>query len=250
MRTGDYNKRTQIAERKTDIGTVKDFLMVGDNVLVEVDEISEVSEKRGVLLFLNTDKHNADNTIRSGIVRSLPHRFISRDDFGYGADWVNDIQIELEDQVWFTIVGSAESEKVVLNGKLYYIIPYKELILAKRDASKCCDNRSFESVVEDGGKLFEVVMLNGFCLVQPYMMPSNPHIKLPPKKSKDCFVSFCGEQNTKYYKDAFYDDDRVAVGDDVRITAFRGYLEDDVHLSFNGTEKYMVVQRRHMCYKY
>jgi hypothetical protein len=250
MESGDYNKKIQLAEKHSNLGSVNDYSMVGDNVLVEVKEVKESVKKDGIWMFLNTDKHNADNTLRHGIVKSLPHRFIFREDVSHGADWKNKIQIELNDRVWFTVVGSSESEKVVINNKLYYIIPYKELIVVKRDVSCCDDDRSFESVLEEDGKLYEVIMLNGYCLVQPYMMPQPTDFKIPPKHSKNCFVAFCGEPNDKYFKDNFYDHDTIHIGDDVRVNAFRGRLEDELHLSFNGSEKYMVVQRRHFCYKY
>lgn len=251
MHSGDFSRKKQIAEIRTNVRLSGKYEMIYDNVLIEIDhDLSKDFMKDGIWLSLNTDKHNADNTIRHGIIRGVPEKFIFREDYGFGADWKNKIQINEGDRVWFSIVGSSESEKIIIDNKLYFIVPYKELIVAKRKIVLSKTGTKFEFVIEEDGFLYEIVMLNGFVLVQPKMMKQNEFIKLPPKKSKDCVVCFCGEPNSRYFKGHFFDDDRINIGDTIRVHLFHKYLEDMLHKNFDGDREYMVIQRRHLNYKY
>jgi hypothetical protein len=248
MGNGSYKYKPQKIEHRREVGSSDDIIMLNGNVLVEIDlDMSEVFKKGDLWLKVDTSKHNADNTMRNGIVRKLPESFVYRGDANGGADWQNDIQIREGDRVWYSVVGAAESEKIILNEKLHFIIPYKEMTVAKRLIGAIDEDRALENVMEEDGKLYEIVMLNGYVLVQPKFMEQNRLFKLPPKKSKECTVCFCGEPNSGYFWKGKFDDDRINVGDSVRVHSLaHKYLEHGLHKCFNGKEEYMVVQRRHL----
>lgn len=47
-------------------------------------------------------------------------------------EWVTDVEVEVGDDVWFEAFEGLEADKWAWKGKLYYVLPYRSLVVAKR----------------------------------------------------------------------------------------------------------------------
>jgi sRNA-binding regulator protein Hfq len=214
-----------------------DISLLNGYVLVEVD-LNLTTDSGLIVPFAGSLTESYDRVghcIRSGIVRKFSTDYMY-DGKNQEYLWKSRIEIEENDIVWFDHVASIDSLKIFNKGKLYYVLPYYSLYVAKRkiDAWKT-----------------DVIMLNGYTLVQEIDNYDGYFITLyKDKRNPIVEVKHTGSNNDEYLDGEGYDTN-VEVGDRYETFHYTMIkLEDDNHLSFNGDEKYYVIQKRRFIYKH
>lgn len=166
--------------------------------------------------------------------------------------WETDVELKVGDEVILRriAVGAAMAhEKYVMDKDFIICIHYTDIVLAKRFIRRVGFDEQVEpgenQVVSQGG-LYDVIMLNGYLLVEPEVEKLETFLFIPDafKKESAMFgtIKFMGSPNKKYQAlDGSYIPDTdfdISVGE--RIMFFRVGnipLEYDIHRTFAGKNK-------------
>ena len=189
-----------------------------------------------------SETHSADIASVVGIARKLPNKLT------FGAKegdmpWDCDMVLKEGDMVWFNVIESKNSNEIVVDGTVHRVIPYRDVYVAKRRVG-------FEW---DGKPYYDVIMLNGFVLLEQVPIPSMSELDtLDHGVYNDRgIVRYLGAPNRKYIRKEYTDSLPIKEGDLVFIQ--RGYqpfpLERRTYLSeFSKDKIYYVIQRRRLIF--
>lgn len=193
-------------------------------------------------------------------------------------DWDCDMELQVGDQVIvhymaYVIAFGDNKKAFVEDGVEYFLCPYDMIYLAKRRWTRTEENTFWvmygsvgvtvdtasnviknNNMVIEGEKIYSVIMLNGYVLVQPVErqlkssvleLPDNIFKgKTNKKKVKVCYA---GKPNRQYAA-GVYSDQAVSPGDIVIVDkSIDVPLEAEGHRTFNGDQEYWRLQ---MCLIY
>lgn len=262
--------RENKARTYANVDSIDSMKMLNNRVLIKIDPT--VYEKTNSGLFVETASYLNENNrfkpefhaVRQGIVVKVPERYIYRENGIESHD--TEIEVEIGDIVFFPLVESVNGDLIKCDDDFYLCINYETLHLAKRQVVLLTN--SDNSIIVDG-KLYEVIMLNGYLLCEPvYEETSKFAVEDKVKNKKLAKVVFSGNpvkyRDTKPmsihsttvdcrgYTDGKYVPSNAEVknGDTIMISkAVQGaevMLENDLHLHFDGKNNYRLVQRKYV----
>ena len=176
-------------------------------------------------------------------------------------DWKTTMELRIGDEViihYLAYVNAFGDDKraFTIDGEEYFFCPYEHIYLAKRRWSKSEEDvfwlknmnveptetwKQENNIVFRDKEIYNVIMLNGYILVQPVEKQlTSKYLELPEsltktnkKKVKVCFV---GSRNEEYINGIYYDVD-VKPGDIVVIDKACD-VPLEAHETFNGKEEY------------
>ena len=226
--------------------------LLNNHVLLQVDQFFGDSIKldSGMVLYIDTTTQNPRYATTQGVVVDIPDSLVCcKPKNGNALEWETPLQIRPGDKVWFQydalITAIKEpSMHYVQDGKLYILVNYRWLYVAKR---------YWETYKE-----WQTIPLNGYCLCEPVYADEYPwlvekyfssilvvdkHVKIPNVVK----VKHLAEPNTRYQDKVYSDDMTVKEGDLVLTVKHADIpLEYDLYRSFDAKNEIYRVQRRNM----
>lgn len=236
-----------------------------NHVLVKLLYLSEgLTTKGRILLGYNEDvtygegdsAHPADVAECYAEVYKVPQKLFFDPDDSKSMDWDCEMELQVGDLVWFSVLESKNAQEIFCEGQLYRSIPYADCYVAKRKVPI----RSRKIDIGDGWykKQFKakekIICLNGFVLCKPCYMPQiSPLDAISDTlidKSRG-IVAFMGKPVKSYLRPEYCDIPNLEIGDEVvfepRAPLF--YLERLASLSrFDNGNRYWVVLRRRIIF--
>ncbi len=188
------------------------------------------------------DTHPADVASVVGKVVRLPNQLYFKKGDQSSMLWETEMEIELDDIVWFNHIESLNTNEIVLDNKIIRFIPYADIYVAKRERwlSKF-----------DNKKTTDIICLNGYCLLEQVQLPKLSKYDLLSKGVHDDrgIVRYMGKANKRYYDNKYTDNTDINIGDLVFFTP--GYqpflLERKGYTAlFDGNKLFWCVQRRRL----
>lgn len=202
-----------------------DGVLLNNRVLIEVScfMYDKVTTKSGLSLFVDNTEQVAQYAIRHGVVAKLPKRLEFFDEGEHGMPWKTTMECEVGDQVWFYAMMGHSCEKFSLKGRLFVLINYADLYVAKRKD--------------------QVICLNANVLFKPlyrlHKALSFEERILDPLYAE---IAYIGSINTEYEDDTVEDDPTLEVGMEAILHGMPyRYLEKEPYLFFDGNV-YIVCQ--------
>jgi hypothetical protein len=228
------NQQIEVTQDQLDHGILTDKC---NQVIVEIPYSSEGRKsKGGIIVGFNLDvtwegddAHNADCQEVYGVVYRTPERLYFNPTDNDSMDWETDLEVQKNDLVWFGIMASAGATELLCGGKVYKLIPYGELIVAKR------------------GK--EVIPLNGYTLCQTVNCKKISDLDVTSEDKIDkekAIVRFTGSCNKRYKVATYVDHEDLRDGDLVLLDRYPlVFLERKKFFAeFMGDELFIVVPRK------
>ena len=221
----------------------------GNKVIIEITERSKDKRTKGGIYACVVDdvvyaegdgSHEADVAEVWGIVRGVPPSLYYDGSSDSNLPWETTLQIKVGDMVWFDYFASVNCTVLESESKVYYVIDYCDIFVAKRGD--------------------EIIPLNGYCLCEPIEVEHKSQfaVNVGEKYRKDkAIVRYLAEPNKRYRKnDALYgtynnDILDVKEGDTVILrsmgTRYKPYFLERLDLIATFSEQpYYVIQRRMM----
>jgi len=233
---GEGTHIDKIKEQTIKLDSLDLFKPINNNVLVRIDDRHDEITYGTLTLILDTSFEPGIHAENKGVIVKVPDKFVySEKPLPNTAEWDTDIEVEEGDLVWFDYLTGIECSKVECQEKLYYILPYHTLYVARRRE--------------------EVVPLNGYVLCQPIINKEKfIEFEIEREDAKYATVKYAGSCNKRYRhsqnkwgKSFYHDDPAVQAGCKVIYgMPINLWLEQEEHSSFNGKERYRIVQRRHL----
>jgi hypothetical protein len=198
------------------------------------------------------------------------------------------MELEKGDMVWMnwdaiiTAMRSTE-QKIEIDGKLHLLIPYLQLFLALREVPNAKEIFSIWTNVDNLMKYntnmltrnkitYEVIMLNGYCLVEPIKIKDLPPELFPveflssgvmvPDIVGDAFsplygmVAYCGVPNREYIDEHIIEEDGIKIpgtvrgvgpGDIIRFSKSADiFLEYPLHARLTDDKALFYRMQRHL----
>lgn len=178
------------------------------------------------------ESHVADMAPTHGvIVKQVEKLYYNRKDIAHSMSWKTDLATSIGDTVFFHHLISKNCSEVVVEDKVYKVIPYEDLFVAKR------------------GK--KVVCLNGNVILQTVYKPkvSQFDITEPEIDKFKGIVNNNGSNNIEYQTKGLVDFKGLKVGDMVLIdkNSYPFYLERSrYNSSFDSDTQYLCCQKKHI----
>jgi hypothetical protein len=210
-----------------------------NHVVVEVSYSNKNAKtKTGIVVGFDKDKifaegteaHAADLMEIYGTVVKVPEKLYFDMDNSKSMEYNTEMELEVNDVVWFSILESANALEILVEDKLYKILPYQDIYVAKRGN--------------------EIIVLNGLCLCQTVTHKKISELDFVSENKIDitrCVVKFIGKPNKGYKNSNNVDHQNLQV-DDVVLLQPRTpiqFLERKKYMArFNGDELYIIVPRR------
>lgn len=178
-------------------------------VIVEIPNATEEKKtKSGIVIGFNKDiiyvegddNHVADVADVYGIVVKVPERYYFSAKEQMSPSWDTDIDVMIGDVVWFNVLAATNCEELYVEGKIYRIIPYEDLFVAKRGN--------------------EVICLNGNVILSPVYKEKISALDVLSEQEIDSskgIVRFVGKCNKEYCDHTYADFPDIEVGDVVLI---------------------------------
>lgn len=251
------------------LDSIDGLKMLNNNVLIKINP--DVYEKTNSGIIVETAIYEEENNrfkpehhaVRQGEVIAIPDKFTYHKHGTQGHKTT--IEIEIGDIVFFPLVESVNGELIKCKGDYYLILNYETLYLAKRRVVLLHSNNS---VVVDG-KLYEVIMLNGYLLCNTLMQEQSEFaIDKQKKNLKLAKVVFSGSPviyrdtkpmtiySTKVDCRGYSDGKYVPSNSEIKnrdviliskvVQGAEVMLENDMHLHFDGKNNYRLVQRKYV----
>ena len=229
-----------------------DLVFPANHVVVEVSYSNENAKtKAGIVVGFDKDKifaegteaHAADLMEVYGTVVKVPEKLYFDMDDPKSMEYETEQELQVGDMVWFGLIESANAVEILVEDKLYKIMPYADMYVAKRFG------RIWRGV---GGATGEdiIIPLNGLCLCQTVTHKKISELDFVSESKIDitkCIVKYIGKPN-KRYKNLNNVDHQDLQVDDLVLLAPRCpimYLERKKYMArFNGDELYIIVPRR------
>lgn len=212
-----------------------------NSVIVEIDNWKEaLKTKSGITIGFNEDvlyaegsgSHIADVARVYGRIAKQPEKVYFHPTRHDSPPWHARLETQVGDHVWFNPLVSTNCEELVVGERLYKVIPYQDLFVARR-----------------GGEGGEIIPLNGYCILETMELEAQSKFDvisaLGIDKSRGR-VLHVGQPNLGYQNAVNADHEDVQVGDvalfDSRILP--AYLErNEFNMNFSEGERVFVVQR-------
>jgi len=194
---------------------------IGNRVLVKVDFLPEDGHilKKGdlELEFAGSEYNEAAHVSRFGEVVMIPGKLINKSiaNLDYGMEWDTEIETKEGDTVYFGKMASANAQVLEIEGSVYYVLEYGDLILRVRDG--------------------EIYPLNGYALLESVVEGvriDGLYLEFGDFVNKKLgVVRYVGRPSSSYFGIDLVDAD-VEVGDEVvfRDNMF-GEIEEDMFAS-------------------
>jgi hypothetical protein len=163
-------------------------------------------------------------------VAKVPEKLYFNPEDPKSSDYETEMELEVNNIVWFSILESANALEILVEDKLYKVMPYSDIYCVKRGD--------------------EVIVLNGLCLCQTVTHKKISELDFISESRIDmskCVVKFIGKPNKRYKNENYVDHQDLKVDDLVLLqprTPIQ-FLERKVWMAkFNGDELYIIVPRR------
>jgi co-chaperonin GroES (HSP10) len=251
------------------LDSIEGIKLLNNNVLIHIDPHLYETTNSGLLVETAVYEEEQNrfkpdhHAVRQGEVVAIPNKFTYSETGTQGHKTT--IEIEVGDIVFFPLVESVNGELFICNGEYYLMLNYETLYLAKRRVVLLSNSNSL--VVD--GKLFEVIMLNGYLLCETLKQETNQFaIDKDKKNLKLAKVLFSGlpvvyrdtkpmiihstKVDCRGYTDGKYvpSNGEIKNGDIILISKVvqnaEVMLENDMHLHFDGKNNYRLVQRKYV----
>jgi len=252
---------------------------LNNNVLLKVkQDPSKIMFKNGAMIHVDTSFEKEKHSAVICEVVAVPERLI----FGFtgdfnkhgkpnqlvnSMDWETDMELRVGDEVIINYMGYVSAfgddpKHFEIDEVEYFFCDYSLIYLAKRRWDKNDEKYFWEenrkeditkdelennNIVINEEKIYNVVMLNGYCLVQPVEQQYQSSTLIIPdylkkvSNKKKVRVCYNGSNNKRYGADIYQDAD-VKAGDIVVIDKYTD-IPLEYTETFNGKEKYWRVQK-------
>ena len=233
-----------------------------NHVMIESDLTIEGKKTKGGIIYghdedtvFYSERENADTSWEadvaqvSGDVYKVPQRlYYNKEDTNSSMPWLCDMEVEIGDTVWFPPLESRNATAFECDGKYFKLIPYRDLIVAKRKSRP--PHCGIPGDIEDWNPIEQIICLNGYTLLEPvYYVNKSP---LSLSKQGECdktrgIVRYLGFANREYIAPQYVDFQNLEVGDEVLLSPKTPLflLERKSYLaSFDNEKLYWCVQRR------
>lgn len=197
-----------------------------NRVIVELSSVmhDKVKTKTGIELFVDNSYQIGQHAVRSGKIAKVPKKLVfwDEDDIN-GLYWKTTMEVKVGDEVWFYGMSAHSGEKIKCNDKLYVIMNYADLYVAKRNGV--------------------VVCLNGNVLLKP-LFKTEKALSFEKQYIDPDFaeIAYIGSCNTEYEAEYRADDENLKSGMRVCISGIvTRRLEMEPYLNFDGSQ-YIVCQ--------
>jgi len=208
------------------IDNLKDIKLLNSNCLIEIEGlvteegIFETETKGGIITDGSIYKYNKGTQAkRHATLVRLPHTIEKK------PEWMTDAYPKENSEIWFNFQALEDATKVECQDKIYVIIKYNDLIMARNDSQG-------------------VMLLNGYLLAQKAQKPPNK-LSITEEYYEDIYViKYEGKPNLSYKDGRYLDDPSITVGMTV-MTRMSTYprLENKMYWKFSE-EEYVYFQRQ------
>lgn len=209
-------------------------------VAVEVEIAEDRTTAGGIVIGFNEEtqyaegqrNHIADVAVVHGVVRKVPANLNFNPKNPNCPPWETKMELEIGDEVWFSPLISTNCTELLVEDKVYKLIPYGDLFVAKRNGVAIC--------------------LNGYCIVEKVNKESLGSLDLLSGNEIDItrgVIRYCGTPNVRYENKIYSDDIDVKPGDMVVFTKGNYPIPLEVfeyNACFDGDKMYYATQRRFM----
>ena len=175
--------------------------------------------------------HEADIAQICSRVYEVPDKlYYNKEDQVGSMPWDCDMELQVGDMVWYSVLESRNAVTVVCEGRGYKLIPIQDCYVAKK---------------ED-----EVICLNGYVLLEPVYHKNDSPLAVSQKGEVDKtrgIVRYVGNPNREYLVPYYADFQNLEIGDEVLLAQGTSpwLLERKSYLAqFDKENLYWVVQRR------
>lgn len=252
-----------------------------NHVLIRIDRRAEgLKTNAGIVIGYNEDtvyaegddSHSANLAENIGYVTKVPKALYFNPDDPKSMDWDTDMELQVGDQVWFSLIEAKNSVQLICEDVLYKSCPYQDIYVAKRkhwalNSSKIPEHISPQDFIDEykrtgqvvfnqkeGNPITEltpmVIPLNGFVLCEPCFrtkLSDLDHFSTDVIDKTRGVVKFLGRQVKGYLRAEYTHIEDLRVGDEVlfdpKTPLF--YLERLGMTSiFDNGKQYWVVPRR------
>ena len=222
-----------------------------NHVLIKITRrVEGLKTKAGVTVGFNTDEvyadgddsHSANLAEIVGWVAKVPEKLYFNPDDNVSMDWETDMELEVGDQVWFSLLESKNSVQLMCEEVLYKSVPYQDIYVAKR-----MHFWRENSIIESGTA---ITTLNGYVLCEPCYEPKLSDLAHLSKDKVDMtrgVIKFIGSAPKAYLREAYCHIEDLRVEDEVlfdrRTPLF--YLERMGYTGiFDDGKQYWIAMRR------
>jgi hypothetical protein len=230
-------------------------------VMVESDKTIEGKKTKGGIIYGHDEdiqfaeegtSWEADVADVYGRVYKVPHKlYYNKEDQSNSMSWKTDMELQVGDLVWYPPIEARNATAFECEGKLFKLIPYSDLIVAKRDIwiekeyFWTENNERKARIIKDST---ENIMLNGRCLLEYVNKPKTSSLafkeEIDPTKG---IIRFYGVPNKEYIRDEYFDFQDLDEGDLILLqpnTPLVPLERKSFNAHFNKDKMYFVVQRR------
>jgi len=219
----------KIKEQVLQLDSLDNFKPISNSVLLRIDEMHDEITYGTLTLKLDTSFEIGKHAANKGVVIKVPEKFTYSEKPSLNTgDWDTTIEVIPNDLVYFDYLTGLECSKIECEDKLYYILPYHTLYVARRKE--------------------EVIPLNGYVLLEPIINKEGyKDFKFDREEGKFATVAYAGSCNKKYRNKQYFDDPAIKDGERVIYGKVSGlFLEEEEHSSFDGEKRFRVIQRCHL----
>jgi hypothetical protein len=189
-----------------------------NHVLIKITRrVEGLTTRGGVTIGFNTDtvyaegddSHSANLAENIGYVVKVPKALYFNPDDPKSMDWETEMELQIGDQVWFSLIEAKNSVQLICEDVLYKSCPYSDIYCYKREVWRDKWKGIKETVVG---------MLNGFVLCTPVYFERRSHLDVISDtqidKSKG-IIAFIGDAPKAYIRPEYSHINRIEVGDKV-----------------------------------
>ena len=234
-------------------------IVLNNTVLCEAFYTSEGAKtKAGIVYGFNTDlTYNAgdDPNDKTSWVADLaetcmrvykvPQKLYFNPEDGKSMDWETEQELQVGDLVWSNPIEALNAITLVCEGKLYKLIPYQDIYVAKRE--KWVENKATMPTCHD------VICINGFILCKEVHKESLSFLDVTNEDKIDMTkgrVAYFGKPNKRYRFEGIEDFQNLQKDDlilyDKKASPFLLERTSYANKFSDNGELYYVVQRRYI----
>lgn len=156
MKTIDVKHKSfhnqNITEHK--LNSLQNVRPINNHILVEIITDLKNEEKSGIKLVGDPNFKQYKHVDRMGRVVRTPNKLVfSPHPMSNHMSWDTDMELKINDYVWFNHPAGYNNDYIIVDGKKYQMIPYEDLIVAKREDNVICLNGNviFDTYYTDRG---------------------------------------------------------------------------------------------------
>lgn len=243
---------------------------ISNNVLLKVkNDNSKVRFENGTIILLDTSYNQNQHSSVVCEVVEVPDKLNFHKDHGNRMPWRTEMELRKGDEVIIFYLSyqnafGGDKRTFTYEGEEYFFCRYDDIFVAKRHWTSTENDVFWKAnpeglskevmyrmnLVENNGKLSNVICLNGFILTQGVEKRYQTTLIIPDylKKQKDLKymkVAYVGRPNSEYLANPAYHDDNILESGDLIIVEKDTdlNLEFSDHLTFFGKEEFFYIQR-------